>query len=185
MNVELPDFLLHMSEQMNNQDNRCTSDVIFQVKQKQYFVTEEGYNEHHFILQDDAGEFFRSDTGSEKVAKEYLLEYYEEACADWLAENRDHETIDHRGTYDLFIDEFNIPDDIEDFHRDVKKLAVQEIDVVLHTCFTEQEALAIAARYSESAQVFTYGVSLYQCHQTRQLRNWIESLARNKKGEPS
>ncbi len=182
MNIELPDFLLHMSEQMNNQDNRCTSDVIYQVKQHQYFVTEEGYSEHHFVLAGDDGEFFRSDRGSEEEAKDYLLDHYEEACADWLAQNHEDELNDGRDIEELFQEKFDLSEDIEDFHDEVKKLAVQQIDVVLHTCFTEKEALAIASRYHESQEVFTYGVSLYFTEETKQLRNWIMSLT-EKQGE--
>ncbi len=182
MKTELPDFLLEMSRQMNSQDNRCTSDVIYQVRQHQYFVTKEGYSEHHFILTDDDGEFFRSDTGSEEDAKDYLLDYCEETCSDWVAKNHENELNDGRDIRELFIEKFNLSEDIEDFHDEVNKLAVQQIDVVLQTCFTEKEALAIASRYHESAEVFTYGISLYFTKETAQLRNWIESLT-EKQGE--
>jgi len=172
MNIEIPDFLLKMSSDMKNQNIRCTSDCIYQVKQTQHLVTAEGYNESHWVLCDDNGEFYRSDTDDDDVALEYLTEHYDDTCIKWSL-NDSYDEIDNPIEY--FHNVFSLSD-IEDFHADIAKVFVQEVDVVLYTCFTEQEALEIAAKYHESAQVFTYGISLYQNNETKQLRDWILSL---------
>ncbi|EGR2446752.1 TPA: DNA N-6-adenine-methyltransferase [Vibrio cholerae] len=50
MNIEIPDFLIEMSKQMHEQNNRITADPIWQVRHKQYLVTEQGYNESHWEI---------------------------------------------------------------------------------------------------------------------------------------
>ena len=57
MEIKIPDFLLEMSKQLNEQNNRGTAEPIFQVRHKDYLVTEVGYNQHHweFHLVDSEG----------------------------------------------------------------------------------------------------------------------------------
>lgn len=52
MKVEIPDFLLEMSQRMNTDDNRCTSHPFWQVRCKEYIPAPEGYNDHHWELID-------------------------------------------------------------------------------------------------------------------------------------
>ena len=54
INMEVPKFLLEMSEQMNNEDNRCTADPVWQVRCKRTRATSSEYTDiFEFIETDD------------------------------------------------------------------------------------------------------------------------------------
>lgn len=40
MNKEVPEFLIELSKQMNSDPKRCTSHPFWQVRNKEYLVTE-------------------------------------------------------------------------------------------------------------------------------------------------
>lgn len=174
--LAIPDFLLDMSRSLNSQNNRSTADPIFQVKQPQYFVTEEGYSEHHYEIFDEEGSVFSSESSSDEVGKRYLLDKYRPACESWLRSEYEESEIEGRGFDELFQDKFNLKRDVEDFHDALRRICMQEVGVVLHTCFTEKEALAIKELYHPKLKVYVYAVSLNRAPETKKLRNWIKSL---------
>ena len=56
MKADIPQFLIELSKQMNSDPSRGTSHPFWQVRHKDYLITEEGYNEHHWELVDGDGE---------------------------------------------------------------------------------------------------------------------------------
>ena len=78
---KLPDFLLKISENMNSQNNRMTADPLFEVRYKQYIVTESGYNEHHAEVFDDDGNTIWTSKGSDNTD---LGVYLADNETDWL-----------------------------------------------------------------------------------------------------
>ena len=162
MNTEIPEFLLEMSEQLNGQPTRCTAHPIWQVRCKRYIVTAADYNEHHWILQDDDGELFRSD--SDETANETLLERYPDFCKEWATDNEQD-----------FLDGFDVRCDL--LPDNVFFLYVQETDEVVSTHLTESDALwFIKRKQHDYPKLYTYVASAYFAPQLRQLQDWIISL---------
>jgi hypothetical protein len=162
MNIELPEFLLEMSKQMNEQPNRCTAHPFWQVRCKRYIVTEQGYNEHHWVLADDDGEFYRSDEDGD--INEVLLERYPEFCEKW-AESEGEDFVDG------FDSEYCC------LPCDVRKVYVQEVEEVVTTHLTEVGAKQfISRKQHDYPELYTYVESAYWSPQLRELQDWIIRL---------
>lgn len=155
---ELPSFLIEMSKQMNEQPNRSTSHPFWQVRCKRYLPTEQGYNDHHWVLCDDDGEFFRSD-GDEDL-HEVMLDRFPEFCEE-LEEG--------------FSEWFD--PDIDDLPDCVRKIYVQETEEIVTTHLTESDALwFIKRKQHDYPPLYTYVESAYWSPQLRELQDWIKSL---------
>lgn len=48
--IEVPAFLLEMSQQMHSQDNRCTADPIWQVRCKRFRPTDRNYSDRFHVV---------------------------------------------------------------------------------------------------------------------------------------
>lgn len=79
MQAEIPDFILELSKQLNEQPSRCTAHPFYQVRCKRLYVTEEGYNSELFVVQDNEGKVWQYGEDESKLA-EYLFDNY----PDWL-----------------------------------------------------------------------------------------------------
>lgn len=188
--IEIPAFLLEMSQQMHQQDNRCTAEPIWQVRCKRYLPTEEGYDEHHWEIVDtdgDATALYRSDKCDKKALAEWLAENDHQWCSNWLFDNDiESEYSDithvHGPAFDevfinAFIDKFNVESDHDQLPDPLKKFHLQETEEVIKTCFTEADALAfIARKQHDYPKLYTYVESMVFCPQMIQLRHWIMSL---------
>lgn len=183
--MELPDFLLEMSKQINTQDNRYTADPVFEVRYKNYIVTEEYYNEHHFVIFNEDGDALYTshlDNDYTDLAS-YLFEYHHEWCLDWCEFNSVEGEYDETLEYE-FVDTFNEkfnPEDlkyiVDSLPPDFKLLHMQEIEVTVNTHLTEQGAKDfIKRKQHDYPKLYTYATSLVFCEQMKQLRNWIKSL---------
>lgn len=165
MNTKIPDFLLEMSQQMAEQDNRYTSHPFWQVRCKEYVVTEEGYNDHHWLLCNDEGEFFSSHIDG--CVNTALLENYPEFCKSW--ENKNSES---------FLEEFDI--DSDSLPSDVRRIYMQEIEEVVSTHLTQHDAeWLIKRKQHDFPPLYTYVESAYWSPQLKQLQDWIISLTTN------
>lgn len=161
MKVEIPDFILEMSEQMKKQPNRATAHPYWQVRCKRFEVTEEGYNDHHWVLVDEDGEFFRSDRD---CVCEALRERHPEWCRS--IEDTTGEAFDET----LDIDFGELPDG-------VNKVFVQEVEQVVTTHLTEHDAKGFIERCQHNyPPLYTYVESAYWSPQIRQLQDWIIAL---------
>ncbi len=188
--IEIPAFLLEMSQQMHQQSNRCTAEPIWQVRCKRYLVTEEGYNESHWEIIDSDGDgyaLYRSDIGYKEALAGWLADNDHQWCSNWLFDN-DLESIYqdmthvHGDAFDevfikAFIDDFDVKSDYAQLPVPLKRLYLQETEEVVKTCFTEADALAfIARKQHDYPKLYTYVESMVFCPQMIQLRNWIMSL---------
>lgn len=162
MKTELPEFLIEMSKQMSEQPNRCTAHPFWQVRCKRYEPTQEGYNEHHWVLQNEDGEFFRSDT--DESANSALLEMYPEFCEQWEKDEEED-----------FLDMFDA--DYQELPSEVTKLYVQEVEQVVSTHLTEHDAnWFIKRKQHDYPKLYTWVESAYWSPQVRKLQDWIISL---------
>lgn len=186
--IEIPAFLLEMSQQMHQQDNRCTAEPIWQVRCKRYLPTEEGYDEHHWEIFDTDGgtALYRSDKSDMKQAlAEWLAENDHQWCSNWLFDNDIDEVChDVSHTFDevfieAFIDKFNLESDHDQLPDPLKKFHLQETEEVIRSCLTEADARAfIARKQHDYPKLYTYVESMVFCPQMIQLRNWIMSLTK-------
>lgn len=167
MEIEIPDFLLEMSKQMAEQPSRCTSHPFWQVRCKRFVVTEKGYNEHHFVLCDDEGEFFRSDT--DHCPNEALFERHEAFCRAWAETNE----VD-------FLENYSFSEWDEELPDGVKMLYVQEVEEVVSTHLTQHDAEGfIKRKQHDYPPLYTWVESAYWSPQFKQLQDWIISLTKN------
>lgn len=159
----IPEFLLEISKQMNEQENRLTSHPFWQVRCKRFLITEEGYNEHHWILCDDDGEFYRSDMDGFSPA-EALMERYPEFCKTWAEANQED-----------FLEGFD--PELDDLPDSVRKIHMQEVEEVVSTHLTQHDAeWFIKRKQHDYPPLYTYVESAYWSPQLRELQDWIISL---------
>ncbi len=179
--IEIPAFLLEMSQQMHQQSNRCTAEPIWQVRCKRYLVTESGYSEHHWEIVDEEGDAFyhsEEDSGLSELAICIFESHTEWASSFW---GRHEETRFLDCTESDFVDSFNknFDPDWIDLPGGFKKIYFQETEEVIKTCFTEADALAfIARKQHDYPKLYTYVESMVFCPQMIELRNWIMSLTK-------
>ena len=180
MNIEIPDFLLEMSEQMNNQNNRMTADPLFEVRHKSYLVTEDGINDCHWELRHSEDEGFPTFSTRKgfKVLDNDIFDFYEKNedwCNEWL-------TAEEWGNnVDTFAEHFDFeyfkengwaewPEDYTIYH-------MQEIEVTVNSHFTEVGAQQfIDRKQHDYPELYIYAISLCYVEQMTELRNWIKAL---------
>ena len=175
--IEIPSFLLEMSQQMHQQPSRCPAEPIWQVRCKRYLITEQGYNEHHWVIaNEDGDDVYRSHVDSDyKKLAEHLIDSDKEWCIEWC------DDIDvELGDEGDFIAKFSMqydPDGYLDLPDGYKRLYLQETEEVIKTCLTEADARAfIARKQHDYPKLYTYVESMVFCPQMIELRNWILSL---------
>ena len=162
--VAVPDFLIEMSKQMREQDNRCTSHPFFQVRCKRYVVTEQGYNDHHWEIIGDDGVVYSSLDPVDDLYQ-YLSESHSDFVSYW---NKENHVDDISEWFDP--DGDHLPDGL-------RKIYVQEIEEVVSTHLTEAGAgQFIARKQHDYPKLYTYAESAYWSPQLRQLQDWIISL---------
>ena len=173
--MEIPDFLKEMSKQMNEQNNRCTADPLFEVRYKTSLVTESGYNESHFEIMDEEGRTLHhsgkdSDYGG---LAEHLVEHHQGWCISWC---EDHDIELKEGAFtEYFPCDFD--PDIEDLPGEIKALSMQEIEITVNSHFTEIDAQAfIDRKQHDYPKLYIYAISMCYCWNMTKLRNWIKGL---------
>lgn len=191
MKKEIPDFLIEMSKQMQEQDNRITRDPIWQVRYKSYLVTEEGYNESHWEIADteDGVTLYHSEKDSDyKDLFSHLFDNQPDWLIDYANIELDMDIKDSNGEidedcHDVLLSKFNenFNPDWYDLPDTLKKFHMQEIEVVVKTCLTEFDAKAfIKRKQHDYPKLYTYVESMVFCPQMIELREWIMSLTESK-----
>jgi len=181
--TEIPEFLLEMSRQINEQSNRSTAEPIYQVRQKEYLITQQDYNEHHFELVDDeGGVIYSSDTKSPSNSQDWLANLtddYPEWCEIWMTQ---HHCFDDETDVEAFLrDHFNLDDGDDEYPEGVRKVFLQETEKVIKSCLTEADAKAFISRKSHDYNgLYIYADSMVFCPQMIELRNWIKNLTGSK-----
>lgn len=192
MNIEIPDFLLKMSQQMHEQNNRITANPIWQVRQKKFLTTESGINESHWELHDQE-EFIclyhsEADCDFEQLFQ-YLLEYYPQWIVEWSRSCTSldisitvdsNDQIDESSASDI-LDAFNasFDPDVVSLPSNICKLHMQEIEVVIESFLTEHDANDFIRRNQHNySKLYTFVDSMDSYSQMCELRNWILSLTK-------
>jgi hypothetical protein len=177
--IEIPSFLLEMSKQMHEQDNRCTAEPIFQVRCKRYLVTAADYNEHHWEIIDDEGStLYHSEVCDKQWLAEWLVDYESDWCSKWFIEQCEDEQCDESdGVVFAFCDLFDVEDNYDELPDSLMKIHLQETEEIVKTCLTVADAnWFIQRKQHDYPKLYTYAASMYQCPQMIELRNWIMSL---------
>lgn len=179
MNIEIPDFLIEMSKQLHEQDNRITAEPIFEVRCKRYLVTEEGYNESHWELlhpEDEGRPIYSTKDGFDwSESKFEFYEGNEDWCNEWLKDRglmcNEIEFKDH---FDFVEHKEQV---FEDWPDGYYVIHLQEAEETIKSCLTEADAKAfIARKQHDYPKLYTYANSMVFCPQMIELRNWIMSL---------
>lgn len=173
---EIPAFLLEMSKQMREQDNRCTAHPFWQVRCKRYMPTEEGYSDVGYeLMADDGDVVYRSYRAEEDELECLLLEDYREHFDPMLGDEESAE--DAVIGFDPTIDE--LPDGL-------RIVFVQEVEEVVSTHLTEADAKwFIRRKQHDYPPLYTYVASAYWAPQLRELQDWIISLTADELCEAS
>ncbi len=185
-NAGIPDFLLEMSKQMNEQPSRCTSHPFWQVRCKRYLITESGYNESHWeIISEDGTTLYHSENDNDySELFEYLCEYESEWVVAWaeneceMVVNVINDEIDE-SCQESLLDEFNdrFDPDYMDLPDDMKKLHMQEIEQVVTTHMTQADAeWFIQRKQHDYPKLYMYVESAYWSPQLKELQGWIMEL---------
>lgn len=179
--IEIPEFLLEMSKQMNTDPNRCTAHPFWQVRCKRYLVTEEGYNESHWELHAEDSEgypvFSTKPHYDNIAASEDFEERNKKWCSEWIEENIDSECIGEDSSFTDFFDFEGYQDSGDDWPEGYKVIHLQETEEVVSTHLTEAGALQfIKRKQHDYPELYTYVESAYWSPQLRELQDWIKSL---------
>jgi len=179
INVSVPQFLLEMSKQLNEQDSRYTSDPLFEVRYKKHLVTEAGYNESHWEILDGDGQTLYHSEKSEDYSEiaEHVFENNEQWSSSFWGDYEETRFLDC--TKAEFIECFNDHFDSDwcDLPDDLVKLHMQEVEVTVNSHFTEADAEAfIERKQHDYPKLYTYAISMCYCWNMIELRNWIASL---------
>ena len=159
--MDIPNFLIEMSKQLNEQGNRVTAEPIFQVRCDRYITCAEDREDYWSIV--DTGNEYSEIYRSDKCDTDYFFSYMRENYAEWVDEWESNEE-----------DEFN-PDnfDVEDSHLDLpdgydqlERISMQKIHEVVKSCLTEFDAQSfIDRKQHDYPKLYIYVESMVFCHQ--------------------
>lgn len=188
MRIDIPDWMLEMSQQMNTDDNRCTAHPFWQVRQKKYIVTEQDYSQHHWSIFDseEGEEIFRSDKSKDfKDLAEWLLSNECSWCEEWFEEETDDFGCFAGHTFtNAFNERFN--PDYHDLPESLVMLCMQEIEEVITTHLTKSDAdWFIERKKHDYPNAYTYVESAYWSPQFKRLQDWIKSLTDTPDSSPT
>ena len=181
--MNIPEFLIEMSEQMNNEDSRYTADPIWQVRCKRTRATSSEYTDiFEFVENDDYTVAARSNCGED--VNQQIVNYLNcdsndlpAVLEEWVDERTDlGQMADGEEKIDYFIESFDpYYDELDGFST----VWVEEYeDVVMGAFLTEQDAnWFINRKQHDYPKLYTYVTSLYFAPQMKELRNWIKSIA--------
>ena len=180
MKVEIPDFLVEMSQQMQSEHNRMTQDPIWQVCYDDKILTEEDYSDGFRIVTSEGYMLFDSQSCTD--ASHFIdnaVDSFEELVD---AYNKEKNEGDSESSFS-FKDDFDIDYDFEDscFDDDdaYKKYYYTKVRTVVKSCLTEQDAEAyIERKQHDHCPLYTYVYAMDYCPQMIELRNWIKGLAK-------
>ena len=180
--METPKFLLEMSKQLNEQDNRCTADPIWQVRCKRTRVTASEYTDTFEIIDSDEG-FPIATSKSDLDVNEQIVDHLQ--CDEddlpiifesWVDDNYDDDDeLTGAEKIEFFLDNFDPEyNELDGFNL----IWVEEYEDIIKGAFlTESDAnWFIRRKQHDYPKLYTYVESMYHCPQMIELRNWIKGL---------
>ena len=164
--IEIPDFLVELSKQMNSDPVRCTSHPFWQVRCKRLIPTSEEHGDGRFEIIHDCESIFYSELSGDDDFIDYMAENF----PDWVNNLKRNQQVED--FEDLYIDwDFlNLPSGVD-------KVYLQEIEQVVWTGLTQSAAEQfIARKQHDYPKLYTWVESAYWSPQLRELQDWIKGL---------
>ena len=182
MKIEIPTFLIEMSEQMNNEDNRCTADPVWQVRCKRTRPTGQEFSDRFEIIDRENDYSLVAENISDIEVNEQIINYLDCDINDlpvileeWVdSQGEGLETGEDKIEY--FVENFDCQyDELQGFEL----VWVEEYDDIVQGAFlTEQDAnWFINRKQHDYPSLFTYVESMYFCPQMKELRKFIKSIS--------
>jgi len=180
--MEIPKFLIEMSEQMNNEDVRATSDPVWQVRCKRTRPTDSDYSDT-FQLMDRENDYSLVATNKECGSINQQIVNYLDCDPDDLpvifeswVDSQDGESTSGENKIKYFLNCFDCETDALD---GIDLIWVEEYeDIVKGAFLTEEDAnWFIKRKQHDYPKLYTYVESLCFCPQMIELRSWIKSLS--------
>ena len=177
--MEVPNFLIEMSQQMNSENNRCTADPIWMVCHDNWLTCADDRGDKAILLLQDDDHRIECDYSDHSEIFEYLIENHNEWCLSYIRDNGDEYEDDE----DL-IDQLQCCLDLDDYYNNslppdltIEKICMQKEMKVINSHLTEEGAKQfIARKQHDYPKLYTYVYSMYYCNQMKELRSWIKSL---------
>lgn len=180
--MKAPDFLLEMSKQLKEQDNRCTADPIFMVAYDKWLTCADGRGDKEIYLINNNCEYTECDNESE------VLTYFHDNHCDWInsikvQKYEDDCLSDDYDSFEQYVesDDFNLELDSSNYdypdNVEIEKICMQKQMTVVNSHLTEEGAKQfIARKQHDYSKLYIYAYSMYHCSQMKELRAWIISL---------
>tara|TARA_R110002033_G_scaffold166065_1_gene204439 strand:- start:249 stop:869 length:621 start_codon:yes stop_codon:yes gene_type:complete len=172
---QIPAFLIEMSKQMHEQDNRCTAEPIWVVCYDEWLTCADDRGDKSVLLLSDGGDHYvECDDADHSDIFDHLKEYYPEWCIKTLKDIDDDlddidDLLDYIDLDDLWVD---LP-----FGVTIEKIDMQKVVHKTKYCLTEADANGfIQRKQHDYKKLYTYVESMNYCPQMIELRNWILSL---------
>ena len=162
MKVEIPEFLIELSEQLNTQDNRMTADPIFAVCYDKKLPTDEDHAEGY--------EWFDPEDADVIGDDDDLITYLKEHHSDFVK--------DHCDECELYIEELTV-DDLEyyDLPAGIRKEFYLKEQTFVKASLTEVGAQQfIDRKQHDYPPLYIYAYSMCFQWQMIELRKWLMSL---------
>tara|TARA_R110000850_G_C9704404_1_gene440484 strand:+ start:39 stop:569 length:531 start_codon:yes stop_codon:yes gene_type:complete len=175
--MEIPNFLIEMSKQMNNEDVRCTAEPIWTVCYDEWLSCADDRGDKTILLLCDNGDhYIECDDTDHTEIFEYLKEYHPIWSMALIHEfDEEEDDIDELSSY-LELDEYiELPDELT-----IEKLDMQKHRKIVKSCLTEEDArYFIKRKQHDYAPLYTYVESMIFCPQMIELRAWIKSITKD------
>lgn len=174
MKKEIPDFLIEMSKQMNEQPNRCTAHPFWQVRCKREVTCAEGREDFWVIVDtgNDYEEIYSSETCNTEEFVLYMIEHYHGWVVDWQDDN---DCPFNASNFEVENEIHRLPDG----YNELEKIPMQRIEQVVTTHMTQADAeWFIKRKQHDYPPLYTYVESAYWSPQLRDLQDWIISLTK-------
>jgi len=160
--MKIPEFLIEMSKQMQDEDNRATADPIWMVCHDNWLTCADDRGDKVVFIITDDGE--PQECSDESVVCDYFKEHHR----DWFDENINENCFD---SSDFIFG--NLPGNVE-----VERICMQKEMKVVNSHLTEEGAKQfIARKQHDYPKLDTHVYSMYFCEQIKELRGWIKSLS--------
>ena len=170
----VPDRILEISRNMNASPVRATANPFWEVRHKDYLVTSEGYNDHHFELVGDDGAFYRSDKPDAENAVEFIVDFAEEWFEKVVSE------AEENGMF--FVNSSEILSFIinkNEFPEGINKVFVQQVKKTVWTGLSEFGANAfIKRKQHDYPKLYTYVESAYWSPELIEVMDFISGFSK-------
>ena len=176
-----------MSKQINEQDNRCTADPVWQVRCKRLRVTAEGFGDLVQIVDTEGDHNVVASSIGDGSINEQIINHLDCDPEDlpinlekWVDDREDCE-LSGEEKIEFFVDNFDCHYDLDDLGYSFEKFAMEEYEDIVKGAFLTQDDANwfINRKQHDYPKLYTYVESMYYCPQMIELRNWIMSLEGN------